>query len=176
MSAYPRSQFLTWFRGCLLSLFDWLVAQTKHPGLVGFRIHQLKPGLLPFLKETLSLPQDQGSNTEVVLIDEVMLCEQLNQVRASVDQENPTGLRFQLRYFFRDIACDDMGVVPGDISQSAGDDVLGNAIKAVGHVPRSAGPGRCHFLVGLAPEEHRVGLLERGHDILPDFLIYVLKH
>src|SRR5438132_13262650 len=106
MSAYPRSQFLTWFRGCLLSLFDWLVAQTKHPGLVGFRIHQLKPGLLPFLKETLSLPQDQGSNTEVVLIDEEMLCEKLNQDRDSVDQWTPTGLHIQHRYFLHDISCD----------------------------------------------------------------------
>src|SRR5579859_5463296 len=107
MSAYPRNQVRKWFRGCLLSLLDWLVAQTKHPGLVGFRIRQLKPGLIPFLKEALSLPQDQRGNMQGVLIDEVMLGKQPHQVRAALDQENPTGLRFQLCYFFRDITCDD---------------------------------------------------------------------
>src|SRR5215472_15044381 len=88
---------------------DWLVAQTKHPSLVSFRIRQLKPGLIPFLKETLSLPQDQRSNMQRVLIDKVMLYEQPNQVRAPLDQENPTGLRFQLRYFFRNVICNDIG-------------------------------------------------------------------
>src|SRR5690349_15906856 len=108
MNAYPWSQFLTWFRDCLLSLLDWLVDQTEYPGLVGFRIRQLKPDLLPFLKETHSLPLDQGSNSQAILIDEVMLREQLNQVRAALEQEASTRLRFQLRYFFHDIAYDDM--------------------------------------------------------------------
>jgi len=35
-----------------------------------------------------------------VFIDELMLCEQPNQVRAALDQAIPTGLRWQVRYLF----------------------------------------------------------------------------
>src|SRR5579884_320949 len=103
----PRSQSNIWLRGCLLLLPSCLVDQRQHPSLVGFRIRQLKLGLIPFLKETLSFPQNQRSNMQGVLIDEVMLCEQPNQVGTSLHQHNPAGLVFQFRHFFRDIACDD---------------------------------------------------------------------
>src|SRR5215467_8989687 len=72
-----------------------------------------------------------------------------------------------------DIACDDVGVVPGDISQGAGDHVLRDAVKDVSHTSCPIGPRGSHFLERLAPEEHRAGLTKRAHDFLPDFLIHV---
>lgn len=105
-----------------------------------------------------------------------MLGKQANQVGATLKQENPTGLRFQLRDFFHDIACDDVGIVPGDFLQAGRDHVLGNAVKDVSHISCSVGPGSCHFLVGFASGEHRVGLAKGAHHMLPNFLIHVGKY
>src|SRR5206468_3772232 len=99
------------------------IVQAKDARWVGFGFTQLKPLLVPFLKEPLSFPQYQRSHTQVIFIDEAMLSKQANQVGAAVDQEISAWLRFQLRHLFYDVARDDVCIVPGDISQGAGDNV-----------------------------------------------------
>src|SRR6266700_3257203 len=78
-------------RGPALRL-DWLIDQHHHSTVVGFGASQLKPPLTSFGKEALSFPQDQGSDRQHILINEVMLREQANQIGAAIHQENSTRL------------------------------------------------------------------------------------
>ena len=70
-----------------------------------------------FLKEPLALAQDQGTDDEHVLIDEVLMHERADKIATAQDRYGPTELLLELGHFFGDIALDQSGIVPGRLLQ-----------------------------------------------------------
>src|SRR6266487_3224713 len=64
------------------------------------------------LKEPLALAQDQRTDDERILIDEVMVHERADKVTTTQDRYVLTKLLLELGHFFGDIALDQPGIVP----------------------------------------------------------------
>ena len=69
------------------------------------------------LKEPLALAQDQRTDYEHVLIDEVMVHESADQVATAQDRYGLSKLLLEPGHFFGDIALDQPGIVPCHLLQ-----------------------------------------------------------
>ena len=72
------------------------------------------------LKEPLALAQDQRTDDERILIDEVMVHERADKVATTQDHYVLTKLLLELGHFFGDIALDQPGIVPCHLLQGGG--------------------------------------------------------
>src|SRR6266496_3025129 len=70
------------------------------------------------LKELFALAQDQRTDDEQILIDEVMIHECADQLTTSQDRYGLTKLLLELEHFFSDITLDQLGIVPCRLLQS----------------------------------------------------------
>src|SRR5256885_16816865 len=69
------------------------------------------------LKELLALAQDQRTDDERILIDEVMVHERVDKVATTQDHYVLTKLLLEFGHFFGDIALDQPGIVPCHLLQ-----------------------------------------------------------
>jgi len=106
----------------------------------------------------LPAPENDGVDGEPVLVDEVVVHQGVDEVRAAGDQDVPAGLLFEIGDLFGDIATEERRVRPLHLLQALGDHVFRQRIHPV-REPIISGRRRPEGrpdLIGDAPQEERV--------------------
>src|SRR6266536_6449778 len=78
--------------------------------MVSFRSASLRERVVA--EKPLARPQDDGVDDEPVLVNEIVLHQRRQQLAAAVDENVPTRLLLQFCDFLREVALDDVRVVP----------------------------------------------------------------
>jgi hypothetical protein len=110
-------------------------------------------------------PKDDRIDHQPVLVDEVVAQQLVDQVRAAVHEEIAARLRLQLRDLGRHVARDDDRVVPVGTLEGVGDDVLANAVHALGErgIGDGRGPERRPDLPGPPAQQERLRAHRQVH-------------
>ena len=103
--------------GTCPSFLDRLVGERNDACRVGLRSDQSQRRSACVLKEPLALAQDQWTDDERILIDEVMLRKLADKVATAQDQDGLTKLLLEPGDFVGNIARDQPGIVPRSRSE-----------------------------------------------------------
>jgi hypothetical protein len=100
-------------------------------------------------EQALAGPDRQREDPDALLVDEVVLEQCLEQIRAAVNLDLGAVLALEPGDRFRDVARDQRRAIPVDLLQRARGDVLAGAIEVIGD--RAVGLGPCAAKIPYVP-------------------------
>src|SRR5918994_528296 len=110
------------------------------------------------LEERRASPENDGVDPEMILVDQAVLHQGRREVGAAEHEDVSAVPGLQLGDYFRDIAVEELRVVPVGAFQRAREDHLLDLVHEVRDPALLGRPIGCHELVGHAAEDQRVGL------------------
>src|SRR3989475_7659726 len=122
------------------------------------RLDELQASLASFVEEALSATQDKRVDEQPEFVDQVVRQQRTYQAWTAVNHDVLPQLLFQLRDFGREIALDQMRIVPRELRQGPRRDELRHAVEPVRERVRvfPVGPSRREPLVRHTSQEERV--------------------
>jgi hypothetical protein len=119
-----------------------------------------------FAEEPFTSTDDDRVDLEVEGVNEVMLDQRLDELRAAVNNDVAVVSLFELPDLIDDVTGKDGGVVPFGVGQGLRDDVLGHGVELVRKYTLVVRPDRSEAVVGDSAEQqgvrvHRLVELER---------------
>src|SRR5436190_13701774 len=131
-------------------------ARLQRPCLNQFQLHRFGTRL----EQGGPGAQDDRSEAETVLVDQMMAHQGRGKVRASEDEQIFAALLFEFSDFFGGIPFDELRVVPRGFFQGPGKDDFADVVHPVDDLALGGGPIAGHALVGHAPKQEHVRGLE----------------
>src|SRR5262245_37045248 len=101
----------------------------------------------------------------------MMLEQRLAEETMTVDDQPLTFLLLELGCLGDNVAVDNCGVIPVNLSQSRSEHVLGHSVQSFGIGASSCGPDTCKNLVGSSAQQHRVAGPKSFERLLLSFFV-----
>src|SRR5215467_3533543 len=138
-----------------LGISDALVDEVGDAVIDGPGVHEARESLVAGLaEEALAGPEHDREDLQPRFVDEVVLHQYAHELEAGGDVDFPAELLLQLRHLVHHVALQDHRVVPGEIFEGRGHDILGQAVQPIRQLATPGWPPSGEPLVGPPAQQH----------------------
>src|SRR5437879_9809533 len=121
-------------------ILDWAICQQNSPGIKWLSFYELKLGATLFSEKTFSFSWHNRADKEAKFVNEIVVQQRLYEYAAAWYENIFSRLLLQPGYFFYDVLFNHVRIIPRQFSIICRNDVLGDAVHAVGKISRPRRP------------------------------------